>query len=1231
MSVEFPWMLLGVLALPIVFWCHRRGPQDAAVAFSALFLLESTDKTPTRRRTVLFMRGLLGARICAISVCVTAALGIDFTNENGTLVLLVGPVTPAGDWSPPITYVRAGYPPTQVSDPSSVRPVDASANYDAALQFGRRLSPRGRVVLSSERRPDKPMIKSAGVDLIGADVVVSVTADTAGLVELVGDDNRHRLNRRGSDWYFRGAVSPGVAGVAIDGKILRYVCIPDTRPLKVADTGWPPEVRAVLNVLPDVVFVPSERATWRVGPTRPKGAGWAAFSEFSTHFVFSKMPNEGTAPLWFEGDLPDPQAVARRWQALESPGRIVMRAGGRAVVDVLDGPSGRTRRFGFQPADTDLTQTAAWPVVFFDALEADRRARNRCRTHVAGQDLTVFSDREIQVTYDGGPQKTVRAVAGRAVVTGLDTSGWVRLAAGGRIADVVVVPDESAEAQSAIEGVGAFTAGRVSRTLWLTCALGAVLLVGFVGGWARPWFLLAAIALVLGHAPGYLGQLGKAPVILAVDVSASMPMKKTAELVRALEDQLGEAVTHRVEGADRVRKIAQPGEPVGRPSGETRFGPMIDTATELAGPSGVVVLLSDGRASDGVVASGVPVFTVAASATAPDARIVRGQAVRVGGQVFVQIELACDLPTEGILKVGGLSRTVVLQPGQISVVKGTLPDSSPNLLTVVLQVDDDRTTANNTLPILVRGQLAPVAVVLGAVGERWASQAGFLVKRYSPSSILEAGADIGTARAMVIVDQPAAMLSTLLVDRIERWVQGGGMLLLAGRTRAFGPGGWSGHPIDALSPLGARPTDDDDETVGVVALIDRSGSVSEEAGGAGLSVVGTLAARLGRGLRPRDKIGVLAFGGRVETLLPMTSVARLEAGMIPVPTRALGGTVLMPALAQARQSLANAGVRRGRIVVISDGRFADGDRPPVERLANGVDEPSVFGILLGDDIKREPLCPLARRTGGTCIELSNETARKTFDTTTLLMAGRYQHGSGTVRPTDAWPQRVGGPTPIVEGRVDVSERPEARVLARVGQAPLMAEWQIGRGRVIAMATDAWALTDEQWIALWAPALAPREAGPRMSIQDDFLFIDTHPSLAPPDGEVTIRSSRGQVSQRQWSPVGPGRANVRLPKGSNQVLDIETMTDDGPMTARLVRGHSAEVAQTELNLATLKLQAEVTGARMLTQVDSVGPILEARGQRGRFPWSAIASILAVCFLLLDALQWAGLFRREMLNA
>ena len=91
-------------------------------------------------------------------------------------------------------------------------------------------------------------------------------------------------------------------------------------------------------------------------------------------------------------------------------------------------------------------------VLFFDAIEDDRRARTRCRTHRAGQDLTILTRDDVVVEYGDGRTVKVPAVNGRAVVTGLDTAGRVRLASSGRQAEVVVTPNDSSDATATLEG-----------------------------------------------------------------------------------------------------------------------------------------------------------------------------------------------------------------------------------------------------------------------------------------------------------------------------------------------------------------------------------------------------------------------------------------------------------------------------------------------------------------------------------------------------------------------------------------------------------------------------------------------------------------------------------------------------------------------------------------------------------------------------------------------------------
>ena len=334
---EFPWALAAMGLLMVVALCHRLGPSGDSQKWSGYFLLkEPANSASSRKRW--HRVPLLMARLVAVILLSLGAAGPDWGSSDGTLVLAAGPVDVQEGWSSPLTIVRAGYPPRIEEKAAQIRAVDAPANWNAALALGRRVAPQSRLVMSQNRGHGAFAIKSAQSELVGADVVVSITAEASVTPELKIGQKRYALQRRGTDWYFKGFLPPGPAEIWSDGMVRRYLCIPDAKPLRVAANGWPQAVKDVLEVIPHVKFVADGPVDWTVGQERVSGVGWSAFIPMTTTFTFAQRPNKDTATLWFESDLPMPNAVVRRWSTLNSGGEVLMRANGIPVVDRVQGP-----------------------------------------------------------------------------------------------------------------------------------------------------------------------------------------------------------------------------------------------------------------------------------------------------------------------------------------------------------------------------------------------------------------------------------------------------------------------------------------------------------------------------------------------------------------------------------------------------------------------------------------------------------------------------------------------------------------------------------------------------------------------------------------------------------------------------------------------------------------------------------------------------------------------------
>lgn len=1221
-----PWALAGLAALPALWWWHLRARPAGDRPFSAFFLVGDA-RAAGRAGGRLRAPWLLAARLAAVGALAVAAAGPAQRPAGGTLALVAGPLRVDPTWPEPIHVVRAGRPPTVVSDPAAVAPVDAPPDWGGALLLGQRLAPAARVVRVPPDAAGRPLLGAgAALDDDAVVVTAALADDAAGPPVLVSGADRWPMRPRNGDWVVRGALPAGPAHVEVGGA--RWpLCLPDARPLPVADAGWPPAVEAVLAVLPGVARVPVADALWRPGSAGPPEAGWAAFAPPVVTFDFAPGdPQAGAAPLYFAGRLPPPGAIAARWRGLSAGGEPILFAADRVAADRVSGRWGAARRFGFAPADTDLPRTAGWPVLFVDALAADRAARARCRVHVAGRPLLLRAPGPVELVDPQGARRTVPVDgAGRALVDGLDQGGIWRARSAGIDAWIAVTPAPEAPDDAAPPRLARSPERGAPRSAApVFAALVGLLAVAALRRPRATLALGAAAALaVAALADPRVGQGTPGTLVVAVDTSGSMPAAETLRAVARLERAAGPLAFARVEGDAAVRRTGAAAAPV-IDGGDTRHGPLLGAAAELAGPGGAVVLVSDGRAPDGPVAAPVPIFPLAVEAGAPDARIVDAAALRLGGQVFVRAVVAADRDTPAEVLLGPLTVPLRLPAGVPRSVHAVLA-AEPGVQSVRVEVraEGDRVAANDARPVPVDGAGAGEAVVVGPGAAPWARAAGLDAAVVPPAALAEGGARVALARAMFVHDQPAEALSGETVARLRRWVEAGGTLVLAGRTRAFGPGGWAGGPLDALSPLRADPLPPGAGRLAVALLLDRSGSMAAEAGGVGAGAIGQLAGALAGTLRAEDVLALLGFDARVDLLLPPTPIAGLPPAGVPAPASTRGGTRLGPALERGVATLARVPAESRVLVVVSDGRFADAGDPLDDAVehARGAGV-RVIVVLTGEDPSATPLAGIAEATGGAVHRVFEGAAAPSL-VAAAAVAGQegLLAGASSVLPEPAWSARVGGAPPPVEGRARVALRAGARALAGAGGEPLLAEWRVGRGQVIALATDRWALDAEQWGALLAPAAAPPPQDAVVYVEGDRLHLEAGPSDPPPRGAVRVRDGAGREEAVRWQPVGPGRATAPLPPGPVEVLEVSSPSTRGAVVARVTRPPPAELRATGVDPGALALQAALTGGAVLASADDLAPVRAALGRAGGWPLAPLLLLLALLAVVGDTWRWA----------
>jgi uncharacterized membrane protein len=337
---------------------------------------------------------------------------------------------------------------------------------------------------------------------------------------------------------------------------------------------------------------------------------------------------------------------------------------------------------------------------------------------------------------------------------------------------------------------------------------------------------------------------------------------------------------------------------------------------------------------------------------------------------------------------------------------------------------------------------------------------------------------------VVLVDVPAVALHTFHQELLERWVRerGGGVVLLGGES-SFGAGGYLLTPLDTLSPLSARIPDEAPE-VTMVFVLDRSGSMSAQVGEVTrLRVAQEATVSAFELLNPDSLVGLVAFDAGAEVIAPMTSARERDVLVAAVERlRAGGGTDIYVGLLAAEELLATVDSAALHVVVMTDGITQPGDFPGVlGRLRALGATTSIIGI--GDGADRGQLQSLADMGGGNLHFTRDFRALPAIMAQETAMAATDAVERERVQPTWLEPRpRFSGTLPAsappLGGYVRTTLKPAANLhLADVSlDAPLMASWRYGAGRVLAFTSDplgpwgnAWR-EDPGYQPLWSQAL-----------------------------------------------------------------------------------------------------------------------------------------------------------------
>jgi Mg-chelatase subunit ChlD len=346
----------------------------------------------------------------------------------------------------------------------------------------------------------------------------------------------------------------------------------------------------------------------------------------------------------------------------------------------------------------------------------------------------------------------------------------------------------------------------------------------------------------------------------------------------------------------------------------------------------------------------------------------------------------------------------------------------------------------------------------------------FNVETTRPAQLPSDVATLADYASVVLVDVPARELSTRQMETLRSYVRdlGGGLVTIGGPT-SYGVGGYYKTPLEDALPVEMQIKDEQRRpSLGLVFIIDHSGSMGELSGGATkLELAKEAAARSVELLMPNDRVGVIAFDDVANWVVPMTELSDAANVINQIGTiRVGGGTDIYGGVLAMSKVLPADPAKVKHVILLTDGG-ADpkGIAELVRKLHN---ENNITLTTVGVGRDAAPFLPSLAEVGGGRYHFAKDPGSipSIFtEETTLATRSYIEEGEFFPKQAASSPLLNGiTQAPPLYGYVATSPKDAAQtILVSAKDDPVLAAWQYGLGKAVAFTSDATGRWARDWV------------------------------------------------------------------------------------------------------------------------------------------------------------------------
>ncbi len=298
-------------------------------------------------------------------------------------------------------------------------------------------------------------------------------------------------------------------------------------------------------------------------------------------------------------------------------------------------------------------------------------------------------------------------------------------------------------------------------------------------------------------------------------------------------------------------------------------------------------------------------------------------------------------------------------------------------------------------------------------------------------------------------------------DTIKNYVTNlGGGFINTGGENAFAPGGYLGTAFEEILPVDFDlKTKSEDPSLGMIMVIDRSGSMATANYGVSVMEIAKEAAIRGvETMSDKDMLGVIAFDSEFEWVVPYGKIDGKKDEIITKigEIQPNGGTSILPGFAEAYTTLLSSPAKYNHIILLTDGQA---ERTGYDNIISGMKKNGITltTIAVGSGSDTALMESLAKKADGRFYFTNEFTNLPRIFAKETRLANKEYINNETFYPEAAEyskiTENIESIAPI-DGYVSTTIKSRAdMVLKSPDDEPVLATMNVGIGRTAAFTSD----------------------------------------------------------------------------------------------------------------------------------------------------------------------------------